>query len=161
MAYYIDKLANGFPLPLTGKADFLLKHVPGAFELGVVCDGVVRFEIAEIVCVCEFYTHDAACYIDIQRQFDICAAPTDPETKRWLYVPGARELSGCIVHKKQKIKSYSMFWIVCVFVCWLFSCGSIVYAFYTDGRVTEPGISWSFFLFLLSSVALFFMNKFS
>lgn len=106
MAYYINKLQDGKPLPIHGKAEFLLANVPGSSIVRVDDPGMPgiidpyrpalnTFDfLPDLVCVAELAGYDVACCVDIPRQLELCQRGNTHCRKIWLIVPGAKQLAG-------------------------------------------------------------------
>lgn len=86
MGYYINKLADGTPLPGKGKAKILIER-GGA----TLIDPPTAFK-EDLVCVVDNFAFDAAGYCFCEEEFKVFAAP-DGRSKRWLIVPNAKELA--------------------------------------------------------------------
>jgi len=91
MAYYLKDLPNGRILPGMGKARFIENEIPGS---KILYRSPLKREENMIAIVRET-TFDSACWIDIDRQFEICSMP-DERPILWMIVPGIDE------HMKKK-----------------------------------------------------------
>lgn len=87
MGYYINQLPNGEQLPALGKAEKLLSiegaeliKQPSEWEEGIVC--VVNNN----------GLFEAAAYAYNEREMEAFAYP-DGRSKKWLKIPGAKELA--------------------------------------------------------------------
>jgi hypothetical protein len=94
MAFYLNHLTDGTKLPKFDKVDFLLQNVEGASQLKEVPTDFFAFIVngkSELVAVVEMDMFDAACWIDIPRQLQICSAE-DSRTVFWLRIPNAHKM---------------------------------------------------------------------
>lgn len=118
MAFYLHHLPDKSLLPKQSKLIFLLKNCKDAVYIGTtlrkdfqfreeIIKGSVFKEIqpptdffqyinpdskkSELVCIAEDIQHDAACWIDIPRQLEICSMPDDRQ-RHWLLVPDAYKM---------------------------------------------------------------------
>lgn len=107
MAYYLNKLENGDPLPVYGKVAFLLANIAGSFIVRVddpAIPGIIDppyqlpistfEEMADLVCVAELPGYDVVCCIDIPRQLELCRQGWENCRKTWMVVPGGHKLAG-------------------------------------------------------------------
>lgn len=85
MGYYINKNAQGKPLPVSGKADMLLK------DEGAVFIPNPTFQ-DNLICVVDNRIFEAAAFCYSEREFEEFARP-DGRKKKWLTHPKAKELS--------------------------------------------------------------------
>jgi hypothetical protein len=85
---YINDTPAG-PLPVKGKAKFLLEHVPGT-EL---IEPRPMFWRENLVCVVDNGPFEAAAYCDTPEEFRVFNDPRDPRPKWWLVVFNAAELA--------------------------------------------------------------------
>lgn len=93
MAYYLHHLPDGTELPKLGKARFLILNVPGSFMLpGPPMDYFQNYKVSSLVAVKCMPTHDAACWVDIQRQLEICSMPEEDYAVLWMIVPDAGKM---------------------------------------------------------------------
>lgn len=97
MAFYLNKLLDGRQLPRMGKTEFLKENVPGCRSLGSAAPASICEDLICIVTnVKDLDTNEddfqAACWIDIPRQFEICSDPFEQRDREWLVVPGVRKM---------------------------------------------------------------------
>jgi len=117
MSFYLNYTIDGAALPQFDKLGFILREIPGARYLGTTLPPDIKFQWtireiefrkvnppndfhdfinrnskkSELVCIAESVTHDAACWIDIPKQLEICRAP-DNRVRHWLVVPDAHKM---------------------------------------------------------------------
>lgn len=88
MGQYLNRTPTGAPLPAKGKADAILAAFPGAKEIWPAR----REFVDDLVCVLENGPFDAAGYAYSEQEMLDFAQP-DGRRKRWLIVPGVKELA--------------------------------------------------------------------
>lgn len=88
MGRYLNHTPDGDLLPARGKADAILAAFPGAREIWPAR----REFVDDLVCVLENGSFDAAGYADSEQEMLDFARP-DGRRKRWLIVPGVKELA--------------------------------------------------------------------